>query len=106
MESFQFDNLSIILSKQGSREFSKVSYPIRYGRFAEIKTPDYIFQFNLNGEVKYIQGRRESWPHPAEWLKRTVANDWAYYSAGTYSEVYDYFGEYYLPCLVIIPLLE
>ncbi len=99
MESFQFDNLSIILNKQGSREFSKASYPIRYGRFAEIKTPDYIFQFNLNGEVKYIQGRRESWPHPAEWLKRTVANDWVYYSAGTYSEVYDYFGEYYLPCL-------
>jgi len=99
MESFQFDNLSIILNKQGSREFAKASYPIRYGRFAEIKTPDYIFQFNLNGEVKYIQGRRESWPHPAEWLKRTVANDWVYYSAGTYSEVYDYFGEYYVPCL-------
>jgi hypothetical protein len=99
MESFQFDNLSIILDKEGSREFSKVSYPIRYGRFAEIKTPDYILQFNLNGEIKYIQGRRDSWLHPTEWLKRTVANDWVYYSAGTYSELYDYFGEYYLPCL-------
>jgi hypothetical protein len=99
MESYQFDNLSIILDRQGSREFSKVSYPIRYGRFAEIKTPEYILQFNLNGEIKYIQGRRQNWPHPTEWLKRTVANDWVYYSAGTYSEVYDYFGEYYLPCL-------
>jgi hypothetical protein len=76
MESYQFDNLSIILNKEGSREFSKVSYPIRYGRFAEVKTPDYIFQFNLNGEIKHIQGRGQSWPHPAEWLKRTVANDW------------------------------
>ena len=99
MESYHFDDLSIILNKEGSREFSKVSYPIRYGRFTEIKTPDYVFQFNLNGEIKYIQGRGQSWPHPAEWLKRTVANDWIYYSAGGYSSVYDFFGEYYLPCL-------
>jgi hypothetical protein len=99
MESYHFDDLSIILNKEGSREFSKVSYPIRYGRFAEIKTPDYVFQFNLNGEIKYIQGRGQSWLHPAEWLKRTVANDWIYYSAGGYSSVYDFFGEYYLPCL-------
>lgn len=99
MESYHFDDLSIILNKEGSREFSKVSYPIRYGRFSEIKTPDYVFQFNLNGEIKYIQGRGQSWPHPAEWLKRTVANDWIYYSAGGYSSVYDFFGEYYLPCL-------
>ena len=99
MESYHFDDLSIILNKEGSREFSKVSYPIRYGRFSEIKTPDYVFQFNLNGEIKYIQGREQSWPHPAEWLKRTVANDWIYYSAGGYSSVYDFFGEYYLPCL-------
>ncbi|PJC75947.1 MAG: radical SAM domain-containing protein, partial [Syntrophobacterales bacterium CG_4_8_14_3_um_filter_49_14] len=45
MEFYQFDNLSIILNKEGSQEFSRVSYPIRYGRFAEVKTPDYIFQF-------------------------------------------------------------
>jgi len=99
MESYHFDDLSIILNKKGSREFSKVSYPIRYGRFSEIKTPDYVFQFNLNGEIKYIQGRGQRWPHPAEWLKRTVSNDWIYYSAGGYSSVYDFFGEYYLPCL-------
>ena len=100
MESYQFDNLSITLNKEGSREFSKVSYPIRYGRFAEIKTPDCIFQFNLNGEIKYIQGRGQSWPHPAEWLKRTVANDWIYFSIGSsYSSVYGFIGEYYLPCL-------
>ena len=99
METNQFNNLSITLDKEGSREFTKVSYPIRYGRFSEIKTPDYVFQFNLNGEIKYIQGRSRSWPHPVEWLKRTVANDWIYYSSGGYTGVYDSFGEYYIPCL-------
>lgn len=99
MESYQFDNLTITLNKEGSREFSKVSYPIRYGRYAEIKTPEYIFQYNLKGEIKYIQGRGQGWPHPAEWLKRTVANDWIYYWAGGYSSVYDFFGEHYIPCL-------
>jgi hypothetical protein len=99
MESYRSDNLSIIFDKQGSFEFGKASYPIRYGRFSEIKISDYTFQFNLNGEIKYIQGRGEGWPHPAEWLKRTVANDWVYYSAGEYGKIYDYFGEYYLPCL-------
>lgn len=99
MESYHFDNVRIIIDKKGSCDFSKASYPIRYGRFAEIRTPDHIFQLNLNGEIKYIQGRRKSWPHPAEWLKRTVANDWVYYSSCGYTGVYDFFGEYYLPCL-------
>ncbi len=98
MGSYRLDDLSIRIDKRGSGEFSKVSYPIRYGRFAEITTPEYIFQFNLNGEIKYIRGRNHEWPHPSEWLKRTVANDWVYYSAGGYSGVYDLFGEYYLPC--------
>jgi hypothetical protein len=99
MKSYPFEHLIIILDKEGSREFSKVSFPIRHGLFSEIKTPEYIFQFNLNGEIKYIQGRGESWPHLVEWLKRTAGNDWIYYSAGDYKDVYDYFGEYYFPCL-------
>lgn len=99
MESYQFDDLIITLDKEGSREFSKVSFPIRYGRFSEIKTPDFIFQFNPNGEIKYIQGMGQNWPHPAEWLKRTVGNDWIYYSSGDYKDIYDYFGEYYFPYL-------
>ena len=41
----------------------------------------------------------QNWPHPAEWLKRTVGNDWIYYSSGDYRDIYDLFGEYYLPCL-------
>ena len=57
------------------------------------------FQFNLNGEVKYITGTGPDWPHPAEWLKRTIGNDWVYYSTGSYyTGVVDLFGEYYLPC--------
>ncbi len=99
MESFSFDHLTILLDKEGYKEFTKVSYPIRYGHLSEIKTSDHLFQFNLNGEIKYIQGRGQNWPHPAEWLKRTVGNDWMYYSAGDYRDFYDLFGEYYFPCL-------
>ncbi len=99
MESYPLDDLIITLDKEGSKEFSKVSFPVRYGRFSEIKTPGYIYQFNLNGEIKYIQGIGQGWPHPAEWLKRTAANDWVYYSAGDYKDIYDYFGEYYFPYL-------
>ena len=97
MGSYRLDGLSVSVDKRGSFEFSKVSYPIRYGRFAEIVTSEYIYQFNLNGEIKYVRGRNHDWPHPAEWLKRTVANDWVYYSTGGYSGVYDLLGEYYLP---------
>jgi hypothetical protein len=99
MESHRFNDLIVTLNKEGLKEFPKVSFPVRHGRFSEIKTPEYIFQFNLNGEIKYIQGIGHDWPHPAEWLKRTAGNDWIYYSAGDYKDIYDYFGEYYFPCL-------
>ncbi len=48
---------------------------------------------------KYIQGRRDDWPNPAEWLKRTQGNDWIYYSSGDYNGIVGRFGEYYFPCL-------
>jgi hypothetical protein len=99
MKSYRLDNLIISLNKEGAREFSKVSFPIRYGLYSEIKTEDFIFQFNLNGEIKYIQGMGQTWPHPAEWLKRTMGNDWTYYSSGDYKDIYDYIGEYYFPYL-------
>ena len=83
--------------KRGSREYRKVSFPIRYGFLSEIATPEYVYQFNLNGELKFVQGRGRGWPHPAEWLKRTAGNDWVYYSSGEYGEIFDLFGEYYLP---------
>ena len=99
MISYRFDDFNITPEKKGAQVFSKVSFPIRYGRYSEIETSDYLFQFNLNGEIKFIQGRNSNWPHPNEWLKRTVTNDWIYYSTGGYEGVYSLMGEYYLPCL-------
>jgi hypothetical protein len=93
------DDLTITTDKAGAREYAKVSYPIRYGVYDEIKTRDYLFQFDLRGEIKYIQGRREDWPNPSEWLKRTQGNDWSYYSSGDYNGIVGRFGEYYFPCL-------
>ncbi len=93
------DNLHITIDKEGARAYSKVSYPLRYGRFSEIKTPEYVFQFNLNGELKFINGRGKGWPDRSEWLKRTITDDWVYYSAGGYDGSYDSFGEYYIPRL-------
>ena len=99
VEAFDIDNLHITVDKEGAHAYSKVSYPLRYGRFTEIKTSEYVFQFNLNGELKFINGRGKSWPNPSEWLKRTIADDWVYYSTGGYDGPYDCFGEYYVPRL-------
>src|SRR4030042_2473223 len=89
MESYPLDHLIITLNKEGSREFSKVSFPMRHGLFSEVRTPEFLFQFNLNGEIKFVQGLTRAWHHPAEWLKRTLGNDWVYYSAGDYKGIYD-----------------
>lgn len=77
--------------------YQKVSFPVQYGELHLIETPDYQFWFNLNGEPKYILGKRGVL-HPLEWLKRTQGNDWVYYSAGDYNQFYDTLGEFYLPC--------
>ena len=99
MRSYQLNHLEIAINRQGAARFAKVSYPIRYGRYDEIKTPDHLFQFHLNGRIRYISGRSGNWPHPAEWLKRTDGNDWVYYSTGGYRGVVAVLGEYYRPCL-------
>jgi len=99
LETYPLNQLEITLNRPGAARYAKVSYPIRYGRLAEIKTADYLFQFNLNGEIKYISGLNGNWPHPAEWLKRTAGNDWIYYSTGGYRGVLAVLGEYYRPCL-------
>ncbi len=87
----------ITVNKKGSDVYKKVSYPIRTGIYSEIETQDFIFQYDLNGEIKYIQGKRD-WPHPLEWIKRTKTNRWIYYFAGEYNDIFDAIGEYYLPC--------
>ena len=79
MEHYRLNNLDITLEREGAKRFTKASYPIRYGRYSEIETREYLFQFNLNGDIKYIRGLNQDWPHPAEWLKRTEADDWVYY---------------------------
>jgi hypothetical protein len=86
------------LNVSGARKYAKVSYPARYGCLNEIITPGHHFQFNLNGEIKFLQGRGRDWPHPAEWLKRTAGNQWVYYDTAGYNHIFDFLGEYYLPC--------
>lgn len=99
MADFSTGDFEITTGKKGADRYAKVTWPIRYGRYHEIRTPEHLFEFNLNGEVKYIRGLTQRWPHPMEWLKRTDANDWVYYSTGAYNEVLSYLGEYYRPCL-------
>jgi hypothetical protein len=90
---------NITLEKKGADSYIKISYPQRYGRYSEIETADAIYQFNLNGEIRFIRAKGERWPDPQEWLKRSVGNDWVYYSTGGYTGVYEAIGEYYLPNL-------
>ena len=97
METCCIDGLTITLGKEGARQYLKASYPVRYGRYAEIKDRHYTFQYNLNGEIKFIQGQSHVWQHN-EWLKRTVANDFTYYTTNGYSSLFSLIGEYYLPC--------
>lgn len=99
MVHYRLNNLEITLEREGVKRFTKASYPIRYGRYSEIETREYLFQFNLNGDIKYIRGLNQDWPHPAEWLKRTDADDWVYYSTGGYRGVLHVLGEHYLHCL-------
>ena len=99
MEQFQIEDLIITPEKKGADKYAKISYPLRFGVFSEIRNSSYTYQFNLNGEIKTIQGRGEGWLDAAEWLKRTIGNDWVYFSAGGYTGAYDFTGEYYVPCL-------
>ena len=99
MDTYRLNNIEITINKQGADRYTKASYPVRYGRFCEIKTPQYLFEYNLSGELKTIRGLSSDWTHPAEWLKRTDANDWVFYSVGRYHRLFSFLGEYYLPCL-------
>ena len=100
MTSYRLDNLAITVEKEGNRSFTKASYPVRFGKYSEIKTSEYEFHFNLKGEIKFIRGLNVNWPHPSEWLKRTDGNDWVFYSVGSVGKgMIKWLGEYYLPCL-------
>ena len=102
MNFFQQKPLMITIEKDGPDILVKQTFPLRFGKYSEIKTPDFEFCFNLNGEIKTIRGLTSGWPHPAEQFKRTVGNDWVYYTVGDKSGdegIISWMGEYYLPCL-------
>jgi len=96
---FSNQDVCIELNCHGNKEFTKVSYPVKYGLFSRLETQDYLFEFNLNHEIRHAKSKIKTWIHPSEWLKRTIGNDWIYYSTGGYSGVYEAIGEYYLPNL-------
>lgn len=89
----------IELFKKGLNRYEKTSYPSRTGIYHEIETEQAVLHFNLNGEIIRLVGKGKNWLHPQEWLKRTIGNDWIYYSTGGYTGVYETTGEYYLPNL-------
>lgn len=97
MNSYQINECKITVNRKGSRSYSKVSFPIRYGTYSEIETATHRYQFNLKGEIRFIQAKDKDWPRD-EWLKRSAGNDWVYYTPGLYTGLYTYLGEYYLPC--------
>lgn len=103
MNSTRVNNFTFIVEKQFPKEIIKASFPMRYGKYSVIQTPEYEFLFNLNGEIKFIRGLNlKNWPILAEQLKRTDGNDWVFYSVGDESGdkgVISWMGEYYLPCL-------
>lgn len=97
MNSYQINEFKITVNRRGSRSYSKVSFPIRYGTYSEIETATHRYQFNLKGEIRFMQDKDKEWPRD-EWLKRSAGNDWVYYTPGLYTGLYTYLGEYYLPC--------
>jgi hypothetical protein len=94
------NNISTELNIHGNSEYLKVSYPVKYGLYSRLETSDYVFEFNQNHEIRHAKSKKKTWRHPSEWLKRTIGNDWIYYSTGGYSGVYEAIGEYYLPNLM------
>ncbi|MBT8329460.1 MAG: radical SAM domain-containing protein [Desulfofustis sp.] len=87
------------LFKRGSRRYEKVSYPLRCGVYHEIDGPDAVLHLDLNHQPLRLIGKQKNWPHPQEWLKRTIGDDWIYYSTGGYTGVFETTGEFYLPNL-------
>ncbi len=90
--TFSSASTRITLKKKGSRKYTRMSYPVYCGRFTEVETRDYLFHFNLNNEILRARGKGSDWPHPHEWLKRYMGNDWIYYSTGGYTGVYEATG--------------
>jgi len=97
--TYKDNQVSIQLHCRGASEYTKMSFPVKYGLFSRIETHEGIFEFNLNHEIKHAKSKAAAWIHPSEWMKRTMGNDWVYYSTGGYAGVVESIGEYYLPNL-------
>lgn len=97
--TFVRDTLRITLQKGGPNAYTRMSYPLHCGIYTEVETRNYCLHFNLNNEIIRAKGKGRDWPHPHEWLKRNMGNDWIYYSTGGYTGVFEATGEYYLPNL-------
>ncbi len=95
--TYRHGSLCFEFFKRGLNRYRKASYPARSGIYHSIETARARMDFNLNHEIIRLAGRDRDWPHPQEWLKRTIANDWIYYSTGGYTGVYETTGEFYLP---------
>ncbi len=72
---FSNQDVCIELNCHGNKEFTKVSYPVKYGLFSRLETQDYLFEFNLNHEIRHAKSKIKTWIHPSEWLKRTIGNE-------------------------------
>jgi hypothetical protein len=96
---FANKNISITLYARGHKAYEKLSFPVKHGLFSRLETQTHVFEFNLNHEIRQAKLKTDQWLDPSEWLKRTMGNDWVYYSTGGYSGVYEAIGEYYLPNL-------
>ncbi|MDR3089628.1 MAG: radical SAM domain-containing protein [Desulfobulbaceae bacterium] len=97
--SWHNDDFSVRLAVMGARRYEKVSYPLYYGEYGVVETADCLLHFNRENEIIRAKGKGADWPHRNEWLKRTLGDDWLYYSTGGYTGVFEALGEFYLPNL-------
>ena len=58
----------------------------------QVYDADAVLHFDLNHQPIRLIGKQKSWPHPQEWLKRTIGDDWLYYSTGGYTGVFETTG--------------
>ncbi len=98
--TYKDNHLSIQLNCRGDREYTKMSFPVKYGLFSRMETDEMVFEFNQNHQIRHAKSKSAEWIHPSEWMKRTMGNDWVYYSTGGYAGVVESIGEYYLPNLM------
>ena len=99
MYSCRVKNLAVTIEKPASDPNTRANYPVRYGKYSEIRTPEYEFHYNLRGQIRFIRSLGMNWRHPAEILKRSDGNDWIYYSVKPEGpHIRSWLGQYYLPC--------